>query len=37
VTGGHSGIGRATAQAFASAGADVALADIDPVAGENAI
>ena len=34
VTGSASGIGRASAQAFAAAGAQVAVADIDPTGGE---
>lgn len=37
VTGGSSGIGRATVEAFAKAGANVALADIDSAAGESTV
>ncbi|MFH5878846.1 3-oxoacyl-ACP reductase [Arthrobacter sp. NA-172] len=36
ITGGGSGIGLATAKRFASEGANVVIADIDPVAGEAA-
>ncbi|MDB5968008.1 MAG: 3-oxoacyl-ACP reductase [Hydrocarboniphaga sp.] len=34
ITGGGSGIGRASAQAFSAAGAKVLVADLDPIAGE---
>ncbi|BAS15883.1 tropinone reductase-like 2 [Arthrobacter sp. Hiyo8] len=36
ITGGGSGIGLATAKRFASEGANVVIADIDPAAGEAA-
>ncbi|MCK6435048.1 MAG: SDR family NAD(P)-dependent oxidoreductase, partial [Aquabacterium sp.] len=37
ITGGASGIGRATVQIFAEAGARVLLADIDQTRGEQAV
>lgn len=37
VTGGASGIGRATALAFAAEGASVAIADVDRTRGEDAL